>query len=545
MKKRLFVYTSLIIFTGLMSFLAVSIYITDRNNLVLAKSTVQETARILAGLYHDGIDFEQFVSIGETTRITLISSDGRLLADNYPQAIYADENYLLRPEIIAAASGGSAVFVRYSQTRGAEFIYYAVKVESGGGDHVFVRAAIPVAQIDAYIQQAFPPLFVLLVALALVCFFVVREMTNRVLLPFSAIEKKLRGLTRGENFPIAKSYDEINKITREIDDIATALSDEKNKLSFILDSIGDAIFVTDENEKILLTNPAALALFNATPEILGKKTNYLVSDKDLNEKIRECVNNSKNILFETALNGKIFLVTIKRLPGSALTMIILSDVTENRENAKRREEFFANASHELKTPLTAIRGFNELCEINNRDENLAKYINGITRETNRMTGLISDMLKLSELENMQEIKNPVPVSLSRTVAEVLETIESAITDNDIHFTSSGDATIFAEPNHVFDTVKNLIENAVRYNNKGGKVAVKIEAHRITISDNGIGISPAEHTKIFERFYQVEKSRSSQSTGLGLSIVKHICALYGWKLSLKSKPGIGTDVEVEF
>jgi len=403
-------------------------------------------------------------------------------------------------------------------------------------------------------------IFILLIILAVICFFVIRDAVNRILKPFNTIEHKLWLISRGEYSLVVEnteSYEEINKITRGIDDVAlvlknnlTTMNDEKNKLSYIINSIGDGIFVIDEN--ISLVNLAALNLFNATSDVVGKKLNYLVSDKILISAVEDCVDNAKSVLFELILNGKIFLVTVKRLPDTNLTMVVLSDVTENRQNAKQREEFFANASHELKTPLTAIKGFNELTSINNKDEDLKKFIDGITRETNRMMSLISDMLKLSELENTQEIKNPIPTSLAKIINEASETISTAIGEKFIAFSTTGDAEIISEPHHLFELVKNLIENAVRYNNKNGKISVKVESGkitRITVSDNGIGISPEEQTKIFERFYQVEKSRTSQGesggTGLGLSIVKHICALYGWSLSLKSKLGIGTDVVVEF
>jgi two-component system phosphate regulon sensor histidine kinase PhoR len=231
-------------------------------------------------------------------------------------------------------------------------------------------------------------------------------------------------------------------------------------------------------------------------------------------------------------------------------MVVMSDVTENRENAKRREEFFANASHELKTPLTAIKGFNELAAINNKDEGINKYIGSITRETDRMLSLIGDMLKLSELENTQDI-NPAPVSIAKVVNEVRETLSTSITEKEINVELVGDGTVEAEPGHVYELVKNLLENAVRYNNQGGRISVTIENNKrnvwLFVFDDGIGISPEEQTRIFERFYRVEKSRSQRSggTGLGLSIVKHICALYGWKLSLKSKLGVGTEITVVF
>jgi two-component system phosphate regulon sensor histidine kinase PhoR len=231
-------------------------------------------------------------------------------------------------------------------------------------------------------------------------------------------------------------------------------------------------------------------------------------------------------------------------------MVVLSDVTESRENTKRREEFFANASHELKTPLTAIKGFNELTALNNKDESIGKYINSITRETDRMLSLISDMLKLSELENTQET-NPVTVSLSKAAHEVSEVLSASINDKALTFEVDGDAMVSAEQDHIYEIMKNLIETAVRYNTQNGKVTVTvkhdIKSVRLTISDNGIGIPPEEQTRIFERFYRVEKSRSQRNggTGLGLSIVKHICALYDWTLSVKSKLGVGTEVTVAF
>ncbi|MCL1788577.1 MAG: ATP-binding protein, partial [Defluviitaleaceae bacterium] len=228
----------------------------------------------------------------------------------------------------------------------------------------------------------------------------------------------------------------------------------------------------------------------------------------------------------------------------------LADVTENRENAKRREEFFTNASHELKTPLTAIKGFNELMALNNKDEKLGKYIDGIARETGRLMSLIAHMLKLSELENAVSIE-PVPLVLADVIQEVHETMSAALTEKAITFETKGNATIMADPEYLYELVKNLVENAVKYNHPGGKVTVTVESKKkrtlLTVSDNGIGISSQDQARIFERFYRVDKSRavSRGGTGLGLSIVKHICALHGWKLSLKSKLGVGTDVVVEF
>jgi len=560
MKKRLFLYTVLIIFAGLSGFFAASVYVTSANNLSFAKNSVTEIAQICAGLYKDDTDISSFVKVGNDTRITVISPNGTVLADSRPLDLGAVTNHLMRPEIQAAANDSPAAHIRHSDTLGIDLIYYALKVDSGDS-YVFIRAAVPVAEINAYLFRSLPLLIFILFIIAVLCLIFIRGLVNRITKPFNSVEHKLRLLSSGEYAPepIEGSYDEIDKITKEIDDVALilqngfdSLRDEKNKLDYILNNISDGIFSVDENKNITLINSAVLDIFEVTPDIAGKNLNYLSSEKTIVKAVEDCVNSANNAIFEITLNGKIYLVTIKRLPDTKLTMAVLSDVTENRENSKRREEFFANASHELKTPLTAIKGFNELTAINNKDENIRKYIESITRETDRMLSLIVDMLKLSELENAQNQNlNPVSVSLANVVNEVGETVSTAINEKSIIFETSGDGGIAAEQGHIYELVKNLIENAVRYTNQNGKVSAVIETDkksvRLTVSDNGIGISPEEQNRIFERFYRVEKSRSQRSggTGLGLSIVKHICALYGWKLSLKSKLGVGTEVTVVF
>jgi len=558
MKKRLFLYTLLIIFAALLIYFAVSLYAAYTDNIDLAKETVMETTQICANLYNDNTDATKFVKAGGETRITIVAADGTVLADNSQVDVSTLDNHLTRPEIHAAANGTPAAYVRHSGTLGIDLIYYALKVKSGDS-YVFIRAAIPVARVDSYLFRSLPPLILLLFVIALLSFFFIRSVVNRAVTPFGSVEQKLRLLASGEykSEPVAASYEEIDKITRNIDDVALVLQksmadlrDEKSKLDYIINNIGDGLFVVDEDKNITLINSAALGIFDVTSDIAGKDLNYLSYDRTVSAAIDDCISLVKNSLFEFSQKGSVYLVSVKRLPDTNLTMVILSDVTENRENAKQREEFFANASHELKTPLTAIKGFNELTAINNKDDGIRKYIESITRETDRMLSLIGDMLKLSELENASRI-NPEQVSLAKTVNEARETVSTVISEKSIFFDTAGDGIVSAEPAHVYELVKNLVENAVRYSNQGGRVTVKIEAGkkyvRLTVSDNGIGISPEEQTRIFERFYRVEKSRSQKNggTGLGLSIVKHICALYGWKLSLKSKLGVGTEITIQF
>ena len=558
MKKRLFLYATVIILAGLLCFFAASVYITHNNNLNIAKDTVIETAQIYSDLYNETADYNLLVKAGKDARVTIISSDGKVLADSQPLDIEAMENHLNRPEIQDALDGVQTTCVRYSSSLGTDLIYYAVKADTDNG-YIFIRISIPVAKIDSYLINSLLPLVLILCAVVLLCFAFSHAVIWRITKPFEIVGQKMRMLSVGEYTPepIADSYEEVDALIKDIGEVAqtlqnnmTALRDEKIKAEYILNNIGDGIFAVDESKTIAFINNAAVRIFDVTQAIAGKDLNYLTYEKSLAAAVDDCINQDKTSLFEMTSGGKILLVTVKRLPDTMLTMVILSDITDSRKNTKQREEFFANASHELKTPLTAIKGFNELVAINNKDEGVNKYIGSITRETDRMLALIGDMLKLSELENADRI-NPVSVSLVRVAIEVRNTLSSVIAEKNLSLDIVGDGIIETEPEHIYELIKNLIENAVRYNNQGGRVSVIIENDKkvaqLFVYDDGIGISPKEQERIFERFYRVEKSRSQKNggTGLGLSIVKHICALYGWQLSLKSKLGVGTEIKVTF
>ena len=558
MKKRLFLYAIVIIFTGLLCFFAASVYITHNNNLNIAKDTVMETAQIFSDLYNETLDYNLLVKAGKDTRVTIISREGKVLADSQPLDLEAIENHMSRPEIQDALDGTQTTYVRHSGSLGTDLIYYAVKADTDDG-YLFIRVAVPIAKIDAYLMKSALPLALILCAVVLLCFMFSRAVIWRITKPFEVVGQKMRLLSIGEYAPepITDSYEEVDALLKDIGEVAqtlqdnmTALRDEKVKAEYILNNISDGIFAVDEERTLSFINNAAIRVFDVTRDIAGKDLNYLTYEKALVTAVDDCINQDKTSLFEMHGGGKIHLVTVKRVPDTSLTMVMLSDITESRESAKRREEFFANASHELKTPLTAIKGFNELTAINNEDEKIRRYIDSITRETDRMLALIGDMLKLSELESTQSVKIE-SVSLLKVVIEVRDTLSAVIAEKALTIDIYGDGAVQSEPEHIYELVKNLVENAARYNNQGGRISVTIEseknATRLFVHDDGIGISPKEQDRIFERFYRVEKSRSQKNggTGLGLSIVKHICSLYGWKMTLKSKLGVGTEITVVF
>ena len=222
-----------------------------------------------------------------------------------------------------------------------------------------------------------------------------------------------------------------------------------------------------------------------------------------------------------------------------------------KELAQRKSDFFANASHELKTPLTVMRGMTELLMQEEQDERRKKQLERIYKENIRLTDLISDMLKISRLERGEEKEERARVSLRETANEIAAELSQQIAEKSIRFEVEGDGFIVADGKKIFQVIQNLCANAVNYNKEGGFVRVEItETERKVVwcvKDSGIGIEKQHIPRICERFYRVDKSRSKKTggTGLGLAIVKHVCALYGASLHIESEFGVGTTITVQF
>jgi two-component system phosphate regulon sensor histidine kinase PhoR len=233
-------------------------------------------------------------------------------------------------------------------------------------------------------------------------------------------------------------------------------------------------------------------------------------------------------------------------------IMLITDVTTVRLAEQIRSEFVANASHELKTPLTSIKGFSELIDtgIISDPGKAREYLEHIRIETERMIGLINDILKLSELESTTTDSGKVQVSLKLIAQKVCDSLVNQISRKGVTVTVEGEiGSIEANPEHMEQMVLNLVDNAVKYNRPGGFVKVKVEQNTenvcIKVSDSGVGIPKESRDRVFERFYRVDKSRSRKlgGTGLGLSIVKHIVGLYKGSISLESEEGVGTTIGI--
>lgn len=560
MKKRLVIYTSLIVTVSLLLMFGLGLLVTRSNNSEITRDNLIDTTKIYASIY-DG-DNTVIKEIDTNIRVSVIASNGEVIADTGRVDVASLENHINREEIQAALSNSPKTVTRYSDTLGRNMMYYAEKV-TVGDDYVFIRTATPTESVSAYVVKTIP--LTLLILFCVICLSALFSyfLCDKLVKPYSTVKDSLQAINNGNYKKVmpAEHYPEIGEVVSEINDLAEKISDginetneEKNKLDYIVNNITDGIIAADMDGNLQMVNKKAAEIFDVEIDLTGKSLESLTSNAEFVTAMRECVNSNSGSVFEITVEKSVYLVAVKALDGwkdsNKLAVAIISDVTASKNSEKLRSDFFANASHELKTPLTAIKGFNEIVGMKNKDKELTKPVAQIAKEADRMLALIDDMLKLSELETGQK---PIleDVSLAAVAKDVVESLTPTMNEKHVTVTLEGDGCVKAAQPHVYELVKNLAENAVKYNVDGGQVNIEILERKfatvLTVTDTGIGIDQKDQSRIFERFYRVEKSRSRATggTGLGLSIVKHVCLIYNADISLKSKLGVGTTVTVTF
>ena len=392
------------------------------------------------------------------------------------------------------------------------------------------------------------------------------KITRGVSEKFHQVGDSLKSLNAGQYEPLKKDsgeieiyalFNEINALNESTHEHIRVMEREQKKLGAVLDNVSQGLVALDEKGRIAFANRSALELFGGTEKAEGKPLAYLVSDSRLCERIAENAV-AKEYTFEYAFDGKTLTVTSKDLireneNKGMSRLLVFTDVTGEREIARQKSDFFANASHELKTPVTVMRGLSELLmEEKDISEKEKHKLERIHKESLRLTSLISDMLKISKLERGEtEEEERVSVDLRETVGEVLLELSEAARAKSLDVRAEGEGRVLADPKHIFEIAQNLLSNAVNYNKENGWIKAEIseteESVILKVSDGGIGIEKEHLPRLCERFYRVDKSRSKKTggTGLGLAIVKHICALYGAKLEIESEFGEGTSVSVAF
>ncbi len=499
----------------------------------------------------------------EDFRITVIRKNGEVLYESSIQETL-EENHAGREEIQAALNNTPKTVERYSNTFGYDMTYYAVASTFDSGEVYVLRLAVRSTEITAYLGVMLPFLIVaLLLALSLTGIFA-NKLSSHLSNKVKAVAVGLRSLNEGHYTPIEtdSSEAEFYAVFREVNELADAtqkhlctLEEEQKKLSAVLDNISQGIIAIDIRGTIIFANPAACTLFESNGQHHGKPLIYLTEDISLAEKIQECKTSDQS--FEYTRGAQEFLVAVRHISSGNETnvsaIIIFTDVTKERHIAKEKSDFFANASHELKTPITVLLGLTELMLAKSDPDNKNHaQLERIHHESSRLAGLISDMLELSGLERHTRGESvKTEVDLRAICEEALTELSPKLTSKHLTHTISGNGTIIADAGQMYELIENICSNAINYNKDGGSIAITLTEGDagvvLEIADTGIGIAKEHLPRLCERFYRVDKSRSKKTggTGLGLAIVKHICMLHGAFLNIESELDVGTKITITF
>ena len=561
-KKTLFQILSLTFLSVLVMFIF-GIVAVNINAKTMMKERLAEETELACSLVQTEEDFSGFArySNDDAFRVTIMDLDGNVLYESDTKSPL--ENHINREEVKNALNGKPETVERYSETFGCNMTYYALKTELSDGTEIILRLAIKSNQINGYLGVALPILIVVLV-LCLICSIIISNvLSEKISGKITEVGESLRSLNAGNYKPIKTDSGEpelysvlnqINELNANTHTHIQRVQEEHHKLNTVLENVSQGIVAIDENKKIIFANKSISTIFDSNENLTGKDFIYLIDDLTLCEKIARHL--GENYVSEYTYKGKELSVVIRKVDSQSdnvYSIVIITDVTSEKAMQKQKSDFFANASHELKTPVAVMQGLSEiLLTKETLDDGSKKQVDRIHKESLRLASLISDMLKLSKLERGEETELVLAdVDLREIAEEVLAELSTKLAEKNITATITGNATVVADSKKIFELVENLCSNAINYNKDNGKITVSIveetDGVELKVSDTGIGIEKENIPRLCERFYRVDKSRSKKTggTGLGLAIVKHICALYKAELSIESDIGVGTTITVNF
>ena len=578
MKKRITIVFSVLIvlitvFSGFFSYTIFknAYYETSENNL--RHNATYVTENLIPQWYEDeGEDVLEVYAIDTGQRITLINKAGEVLYESL-KGIDMNDNHSDRPEIQKALKGETTSVVRYSDSVKKYMMYLAVPYRENDQITGVVRLAVPLdvleeVSIGIINNLIFIAAVSVLIAILLFAFLLNNE--TKPLDEASAFAKKIaKGaydsrLTMIREDKIGELVESLNLMAEQLDESFNKLNRRNVELSSVLSSMNHGIIAVDPENKIILINEAARKIFNIemTKNVKGRNILEVYRDPFVYELQNHLETENGHMNYETRIGEELFKVT-----GSDIidqqehhnigNIIVLENITQIRALENIRRDFVANVSHELKTPITTIRGFIETIQENEITDKaiLDRFYGIIVSESDRLTRLVNDILTLSHLENKQgnqKSEDSEEVIVGDEIQRIIDLLKQSAGEKNIalSYEVETDLKIKINPDDFRQTMINLVDNAVKYTEPGGKVKVSAARREnrlwIEVEDNGTGIPKEDLPRIFERFYRVDKSRSKANggTGLGLAIVKHIIQNNGGTIEVESTLGEGTVFKVQ-
>ncbi|MCE7793376.1 ATP-binding protein [Salipaludibacillus sp. CUR1] len=505
-------------------------------------------------------------------RITVITYDGEVIGESHEDPALMD-NHLNRPEIQSAISGETGREVRYSQTVEEDLLYFASPLELDDEIEGFLRLGLEMDELNSVYQNIWTLIFVSFFIAFLVILMLTTKLTNQMVRPVEDARRVANELAKG-NFS-ARTFEgadletgelnrSINVLAENLDQVTKTYEIQQERLETLIENMGSGLILINSKGDITLVNRSCKEIFDEDTDNWKNQLYYkAIKHKQIIKFIQEIFLTEKRTRTQLKLSigiyrrhvdvhGAPIIGTDEKLKG---IVVVFHDITELKKLEQARKDFVANVSHELKTPVTSLKGFTEtLLDGAMEDDQLRRrFLTIISKESSRLEGLINDLLELSRIEGSKFQLNWEQVNIEALADEVFLILDEKASAKKMKLDKkiSGSSTIEGDPHRLKQILINLINNAIVYTPEEGTITVRVkeqaETVLVEVEDTGIGINKKEVPRIFERFYRVDRARSRNSggTGLGLAIVKHLAEAHHAKVTVESEPGKGTVFRLMF
>lgn len=499
---------------------------------------------------------------GARVRVSVIGADGRVLADSSVRSsdLGSVENHGLRPEVLEANSKGRGVATRYSTTVRADMMYLAVPYTRSDGRGV-VRVAMSLSEVDGLISHM---RFLLTLAVVIGLFVAVMMgglasyFASRSLMELVNRARAVASGARGERLRVGADEDELaglagsfNRMADELDRAIETLSQERDLSRAILENLTDGVLALDSQARITEMNSAALRLLGIERPALGTALIEVLRVPALLEVVNQ-TGSTENASAEFVWPGpprRTLLATVTPQRARGPRVVVLRDITELRRLEHMRRDFVANASHELRTPVSIISANVETLAAGALSDpnRAAEFLGAVQRNAERLTRLVNDLLDLSRIEDGSHVLALKPMSIELPIGAVFELLETRAQDKQLGFEIAVDEDlgVIADASALEHVLVNLVDNAIKYTPAGGAVGINArkDGNQVLFEvwDTGPGVPESHRPRLFERFYRVDpgRSRDMGGTGLGLSIVKHLVESMRGSVNMRPREGGGS------
>jgi len=557
MKKKLIIYILgfFTIFLVTLTILFSSIF--NRQYEENVKNNLKTNSKLIINSLesNDRLDFSHYMNEEEDLRITIIDEVGKVIQDTHADTQTLD-NHRMREEIELAREIGEGYSIRYSNSLKTSMVYYAVKY-----NNKYVRTALPIHYINMFTGKYFSYYIYCVLIIFLVSIWFSNKIAYIIVKPIKNLEVTTERIAKGDltrrvhvnsDDEIGKLGISFNRMAMQLESMIKEVTDKQNRLEAILGSMDSGLIALDRNRNIIMINSFAKNMFKIKGNVIGERLDKCTDNLELAKLFSTDIQEYVEITIDTTPKRyfRVKTADIINVNDHIGTVAVLQDITDIKRLERMRTQFVANVSHELKTPLTSIKGFAETLKDVDDIETKNKFLDIINTEAERLTRLINDILTLSHIEQQKEMINEI-VYVNEIIDDVYNLIKNTKKgkQRNISMKLQSIAPLWGDSDRFKQMLINLVDNAVKYSEIGDNIYIRSYFDKgaciIEVEDTGVGIPEDKIPKLFERFYRVDKARSRATggTGLGLAIVKHIVISFNGKIKVESHRGVGSKFKV--